>query len=763
MADNKFRLREKENAKEWQVKEQPGVHKGNTVHSYFDQYVEEDHSSESLSEDPPLPLPLPLPQAQETTKPYHPRSHPPLPDRKAFPKIGSKSALRKGTQKRAITFATERDNAAKAAFRKNEPPATTHDLGKPIKAIEPNVARIKRTFDEIGVRLGSFIAPDRSLDESKVRIWGNSRQVSLSVAELTRWKSSARIEAYTKPLTNPKFAKGNSTISQKWALDERTARRHVRRQHFQKAPEQGQQFKFNGYFLWPNDEVRATDLFGPNCEALDPLRFEFKVHIMFDEARSAFRVYSNVSEEMVLEAIQRVGNTMKEYVARDERPLTLYLIESPNTDHYRNNVQMIPGPLVGSNQTPSKIPDSCGKKLEPLDIVDWEIEAKESARKNQVIMYTAIERILQRIPFYRGHLRMRVHYGTFALIKFQWPPGAPSVPLDEFQADVQLPGTKGTLIREIQLERQAHDVLDRLHDAKNLFQSPGTGDVSLADVPPQYTAIFHLAHPDKTEEMLRLDVDFKANTSSAGFEASKANWIKGPRADGAAQLPPLEISNIRLHRYVILILIIFDGPKDLSGISWQLKISSENLVDPSRITPRMEDFANAVAFKKPPQNQYPAISGVKIFTSPTTLPILGVEQKTTFRYCLKAQPKFVIEVSRYDEYSGDNAGLPSSTQWAVSLYDREWDLRFSENARLSIGIAASWNPNANPFFEPMDPYASREANAGFTDFLLHTQAIGEFLDELKRGSQGPTETVDQSGVDAHRSGSASVGKEKKET
>ncbi|KAL8808848.1 MAG: hypothetical protein Q9200_003951 [Gallowayella weberi] len=299
-------------------------------------------------------------------------------------------------------------------------------------------------------------------------------------------------------------------------------------------------------------------------------------------------------------------------------------------------------------------------------------------------------------------------------------------------------------LHRIHLERQTHDVLDRLYNAKNLFQSLGTGDESLADIPPQYTAIFHLAHPDKPEEMLRLEIDFKPSNTDEGFTASKAHWTKGPRVDGAAQSPPLEIFNMRLH----------------SGISWQLKISAEILVDPSRITPRMEDFANAVAFKKPPRNQYPAISGHKIFTYPTTLPILGVEQRATFRYSLKAQPKFIVEISRYDEYGRDNAWLPRSTHWAVSFYDRQWDTKFSENAGLSIGVAASWNPHVNPFFEPMDPDTSRDANAGFKDFLLHTQTIGEFLDELKRGSRELDEAMDKSVVDAHLSGSASVGKKK---
>lgn len=182
---------------------------------------------------------------------------------------------------------------------------------------------------------------------------------------------------------------------------------------------------------------------------------------------------------------------------------------------------------------------------------------------------------------------------------------------------------------------------------------------------------------------------------------------------------------------------MFDLTDRPSGVSWQLKISADNLVDPSRITSQMETFASGIEYKKPPPETNPAVSGYKIFTSPGNFAVLGTEQRTTFRYSLKKQARITVEIQRYDVYDGDNPRLPSTTQWALSLYDREWDLKLSENAKLGVGHAASWNPSANPFFTPIKPSASGEADAGFKDFLGHTQDIGEFLDGLKADSREP--------------------------
>ena len=444
MADDYFRVREKKNALEWQVKEEPGVHQGNTIDSYFNQDSHHDFDEDRLSE----------PRSEEPVATKAPTTNPKKSGpqvkttRKQAQTIGSKNLPRR----QHITLSAKQDNAAKIDFRNNRPPAQIVEMGRPIKDIEPNVGSMSRTFEQIGVRTGSFILPQRSLGESQLLVWGNPKQVSLAVNELKAWRYQANVRAASstkaQKQTKDAFAESKSFIGSQYAADERIAKRDAHRQEYQKAPEQGTQFKYNGYFLWPNDEIRATDLFGPSCEALDPLRMEYKVYIIFDEARSVFKVFSNSSVEKIYAVIQSIENTIKEFVARDDRPMVLYLVEPPTTDKYRDNVHMIPGPLIGPSRTPSRIPQSCGNKLEPIDVVDWGLEANKSASRNQIRMSTAISKVLERIPYLRGHLRMRAQFGTFALIKFQWPPGVPSVPLTQFEANVQSAGTRGTLIRE---------------------------------------------------------------------------------------------------------------------------------------------------------------------------------------------------------------------------------------------------------------------------------------------------------------------------
>ncbi|KAL8929794.1 MAG: hypothetical protein Q9208_000938 [Pyrenodesmia sp. 3 TL-2023] len=174
-------------------------------------------------------------------------------------------------------------------------------------------------------------------------------------------------------------------------------------------------------------------------------------------------------------------------------------------------------------------------------------------------------------------------------------------------------------------------------------------------------------------------------------------------------------------------------------------------MDPARITPRMEDFANGIRFKRPPFDEYPAISGYKFFTSPNSLPILGMEQKTTFRCALKAQPSFIFELSRYDEYNGDDPRFPSSTQWAATFYDRDWENNLSENAKLGIGYSASWNPHTRPFFQPMHGSTSKGANSGFNDFLHHIQAVAGFLDKVKGSPPQAAEMENVSNQGSHSS------------
>lgn len=62
--------------------------------------------------------------------------------------------------------------------------------------------------------------------------------------------------------------------------------------------------------------------------------------------------------------------------------------------------------------------------------------------------------------------------------------------------------------------------------------------------------MFYLRHPEKQDEMLQLEVVFKASAAEGeDFEGSKALWLKGGKPDAGTQAAPLEVFHIRLHRY----------------------------------------------------------------------------------------------------------------------------------------------------------------------------------------------------------------------
>lgn len=437
--------REKVNAEEWKIKEQAGVHKGN-VYSYVNQWVDEEQASESAIEGP-APPPADQPTAYLGAKAR-------LPPRitNQFQRVTYKKPPHQSKHKQPITFAIRRDNAARVAFRNNQPPNATYDLGNPLIELEPSVARLQRSLEEIGVRFGSFIVPKRALDDSKIVIWGNPKQLGDTIRELKQWRHHRRTHSTAReslPLAKElKFARITSTIGIIHAAEEKKAKRDAERLEFQKVPTQGRRFKSNGYYLWPNNEIRVVDLFGPNCEALDPLRMEHRAYILFDEARSVFKIHSDKGAENVHQVTQRIESTIKEYVARDHRPATLILIEPLSPSDFRHEIRTVAGPPLGVTGAQSKIPVLHGKKIKDQHIAGLRQEAEKLGLINRNRANKAVQKVLERLPYYRGHLRMRVNFGTFTLVKFQWPPGVPSVTLEKFTVDIKSAGTKGTLIRK---------------------------------------------------------------------------------------------------------------------------------------------------------------------------------------------------------------------------------------------------------------------------------------------------------------------------
>ena len=346
-----------------------------------------------------------------------------------------------------VNFNYKRDNPARAAFRQRLEPTGKIMLPKDCSELEPNQKKMYDMFEEIGVRLGSFIRPPQRETDRELLLWGNAGQVQATRAEIDGWLSRLQRDFSRKPVAKNIFAKEMSVLGPTYHRSQMKTRKERKLLEFQRVPEAGRVFPHDGTFIWPVDEIRPEDILGPSLEAFDPIRIQYLCHIVFDNKLAAFRIFSD-SEESVKATMGRIVGTMREYVAKSVRASKLLLVEPPHPSVIRKDVRMLPASLNPSKETRSMIPSLTGSKLDLKDLEEWHDESKEYTRKNNSRMELSLRKCIANLPHYRGRVRMRVHFGTFALKTYRWKEGAESIQFGEFMNDLTLSETKGVLIRE---------------------------------------------------------------------------------------------------------------------------------------------------------------------------------------------------------------------------------------------------------------------------------------------------------------------------
>lgn len=343
----------------------------------------------------------------------------------------------------------KKDNLAKAAFRKRQPHTDKFILPKDCHEIEPNRQKMYDLFEEMGVRLGSFIRPPQHVKDHELLLWGNVQQIQKTMAELQRWLAPTGRAG--KPLLLARkekgFSKEASSIGNQYKNLQRKMQKEAAIQAYQQVPEEGRIFGFTGSYLWPVDEVPPEDILGSSLEAFDPIRFQHKCHIVFDNKLNAFRVLTD-NIESINQTLLRIEGTMKEFVAKSGRPDVLILVESPHPSAIREQVKVMPVSPDDTKATDNRIPMLTGRTLDPEAHATWLEKRKESTFKNNRRLEQSLRTCILNLPHYRGLVRMRIQFGTFALRVFRWPKGEGSIPFDDFSRNMEMSGTKGTMIRE---------------------------------------------------------------------------------------------------------------------------------------------------------------------------------------------------------------------------------------------------------------------------------------------------------------------------
>ncbi|KAI4214605.1 MAG: hypothetical protein LQ351_003022 [Letrouitia transgressa] len=290
----------------------------------------------------------------------------------------------------------------------------------------------------------------------------------------------------------------------------------------------------------------------------------------------------------------------------------------------------------------------------------------------------------------------------------------------------------------LQLNLTAQEIIDKFKNASNAVLPWGTGNSANQPIPAKYAVVFYMRHPKNSDEVVLLEMESnQLDGTEETLESVKAVWKKAGKSDVWRQPSPLEISMLRPSRYDSESFEPEHMLTPSSGVSWVFKVSDNSPLDPSRITPSMQEFVRKVKFRKAPDGTRPEATGYKVFTYTPVVPIIGFEQKVTLKFRVNAFNNYAMELSRYDEYNGPNPNYPSTTKWAASLYNPEWDLHLAQNAKCEIGQAPPWGETVQPsaFFPRSYATSSQDPNAGFEDFLGNISKVTEFLGDLKSCSK----------------------------
>ena len=358
-----------------------------------------------------------------------------------------KAAAKRDQSHRGLHLDYKRDNHARAAFRRRQAHDLTFRLPKDCSEIFP-IARIMYEFlEELGVRHRTFIRPPQDTKDRDLRVWGSRVQVEKTVAEIRGYLEPRSKSVSIKPKGREYFARENSTIGSHWKAMQNHIKKQASIHEFQQHPEKGQVFNHTGSYLWPVEDVRPEELLGDSLEALDPIRFEYKCHIVLDNQVSAFKIFTD-DPESVKKTMHRITGVMKEYVARTSRQIVDYLIEPPNYDVMRKEVKTLPGPMITPGMSGGKIPLLTGDMWVTEVRDNWLEESRKMREENVRRIEHDLRNAISILPYYRGKVRLRVQHGTFELTVLRWPKEMLSMPFPDFVKNLALPGTKGRMLRE---------------------------------------------------------------------------------------------------------------------------------------------------------------------------------------------------------------------------------------------------------------------------------------------------------------------------
>ena len=223
----------------------------------------------------------------------------------------------------------------------------------------------------------------------------------------------------------------------------------AKRRAFRQNPDPAQHFPYQGWFLWRFEEVNPHGAFGLSLEAFDPIRYEHRCFIKFDERLNTIRVWAD-TKDRVDKAIYRIRIARLTVEAQNVKDVSIHMVTSSRKDKPFDTV-MLSHHVESAGKRGLLIPRFAGLPVHGDTRSKWLDLTQAIGADNELKLTRALGKVLPSTPFYSGALQIRILFGTFGLKRFPNPAkseGDNNLTLDFFMDNIQRPGVRSDLVTE---------------------------------------------------------------------------------------------------------------------------------------------------------------------------------------------------------------------------------------------------------------------------------------------------------------------------
>lgn len=286
-------------------------------------------------------------------------------------------------------------------------------------------------------------------------MWGAPDDITLAKRDLLALMDHINIDIEDSAVrVGGTWAKINAAPSdRKQARIDKISLESAVRRRYRQAPGEGASFNAVGVFVWPTKEINPQTSLGMAFEALDAVRFDCEVYIIFSRKRSMFRVLGNQPKNVDI-AIDRIYGAFCEIASKNRKPSRKFLVHPPSMGLPGAAVRVVKRHNLENRQvTIKRLPENIGVQVfltgfRPSDhfLNEWQVKREIMKKKNYVYLKRVIQQGLNDICYFRGYSALKIHFGTLLLFGYKKPVGG-QFDLEDFCEMMGDPQTAGEIIR----------------------------------------------------------------------------------------------------------------------------------------------------------------------------------------------------------------------------------------------------------------------------------------------------------------------------